>query len=226
MRIRSLVAPMALFLLACGGGSADQKSAAPKKEGAAPAPAKVEVKVTSKSVTSAPAGVTVDGKVVAGATFTDSTGDNVLLLTEVARHPGKNEDEQSAELYGYQFVNAGGAWKQVWKIQDFVKDCPVDITCSHLTDSVRISDIDQDGLAETLFAYRLACRGDVSPPDQKVLMHEGETKYALRGTAGQSAPGVKVKGKYEPDPAFDKAPAGFLDAAISTWMRFGEEKLD
>ena len=30
--------------------------------------------------------------------------------------------------------------------------------------------------------YKLACRGDVSPADMKIIMYEGKTKHAVRGT--------------------------------------------
>lgn len=171
-----------------------------------------------------PAGLDLQGEVVGGARFTDSEGENLLVLTEVPEHgSGKDADMRGAELYGYRLVRTGGAWKQAWKIQDFVRECPNDITASHLPESVRVTDLDEDGLAETSFQYRVSCRGDVSPAGQKLMMHEGTTKYALRGQARIEAGGQAQGGEYEVDPAFEQAPRVFLAHAKRLWASYSLE---
>ncbi len=173
------------------------------------------------SAAAVPRGVSVTGTIVDGAHWTDRDGEHWLVLTEVGAHVAASgqQDFMSAELYGYDFVAMAGGFRQVWMTQDFVKECPIDMTCAYQRGSVRLTDLDADGQAETAFVYRLACRGDPSPPDQKLLMHEGATKYALRGTAKVVMPGIPVDGgTYTVDPAFKSAPAAFLASAAALWQ--------
>ncbi len=240
MRPLLIVLPVfALSLLACLGGEdppvtppEPTKSAdpAPKVEPATPVEPPTPVEPTGELRSSAigesdvPPGSELLGEVVGGARWTDSEGENLLVLTEVPEHgSGKDADMRGAELYGYRLVRRGGAWSQAWKIQDFVKECPNDITASHVVESVRVTDLDADGIGETSFVYRIACRGDVSPATQKLMMHEGTTKLALRGQAYIDAGGQGFGGDYEVDPAFDKAPPVFLSHAKRLWASFRKE---
>lgn len=176
-------------------------------------------------VTSLPAGLGLTGDPVSATGWTDSDGENLLVLTTVAEHPARADepDLRDAELYGYQLTKKDGAWQQAWKIQDFVRTCPNDILARHLTESVTITDLDSDGQAESAWIYRTACRGDVSPATQKLMMHEGATKYAIRGEAKISAGTETVGGSSTPDPAFNTAPPAFLSAAQALWTRYEVE---
>lgn len=171
-----------------------------------------------------PSGLDTRGEVVGGARWEDATGENLLVLTQVPEFQhGSDPDLRDAELYGYQFTEQGGTWRQVWKIQDFVRECPNDITASHIADSVAVTDLDQDGTAENSFLYRIACRGDVSPATQKLMMHEGASKYALRGTARIEMGGEGYGGEYTVDTAFDGAPTSFLEHAKERWEMYRME---
>ena len=194
----------------------------PPTEAASVEPTQVTTGVTVAPVAASalPAGLGLQGDVAIAIRFHDGAGDNLLVLTQTATHPsGADPDLRGAEVYGYQYLLKSGAWTQTWKIQDFVQDCPNDVTARHLTDSLEVTDLDGDGLAETSFIYRTACRGDVSPSTQKLLMHEGATKYALRGTARIEAGGTPFGGTYEADPAFEAAPPAFLAEADALWER-------
>jgi hypothetical protein len=81
----------------------------------------------------------------------------------------------------------------------------------------RVEDLDQDGEAETTVIYTLTCRGDVSPAPAKLIMHEGKTKYAIRGeSAYATPPGEPGEGTMAIDPAFDKVPK-LRDFAVKLW---------
>jgi len=192
----------------------------PATEAASVEATQVTTGVTVAPVAAAelPKGLGVQGEVAIAIRFHDSAGDNLLVLSQTPIHPsGSDPDFRGAEVYGYQYLLKGGAWTQTWKIQDQVKDCPNDVTAAHLTDSLEVTDLDGDGLAETSFLYRTACRGDVSPCTQKLMMHEGATKYALRGTARIEVGGTPQGGDYEVDPAFKAAPPAFLAEARALW---------
>lgn len=161
-------------------------------------------------------GVQASGRVVAVATWQESNGEH--LLVQSIREEAWKEDTRSAYLYGYHFLKTGNTYTQQWKIQDFVKECPVDITLEYLPDSPKVEDLDGDGQAETLLLYTLACKGDVSPDDMKLILHKGQTKYAIRGTRG-----LRIQGKLaeKPDMRVDaslkNAPVALQKAAVNWW---------
>ncbi|HLT24491.1 MAG TPA: hypothetical protein VK004_05145 [Ignavibacteria bacterium] len=150
------------------------------------------------------------GKPVEAASWTDSNGDNLVIITE----SGSSSD---AELYGYHFIMDGNSGEELWKIQDFVKDCEFDLRLNYVPESLSITDLDGDGIGESTFLYNMSCKSDVSPDDLKLMMHENDNKYALRGYTYISS--VDAGGDYKVDPAFNNAPAEFKDYAIQMWQR-------
>ena len=111
-----------------------------------------------------------------------------------------------------------------------------------------ITDLDADSIAETTVQYKLACSSDVSPALMKLVMHEGETKYALRGMMWYGSPEEKFTvtekdanletlpgykktdeeyfktwGRYETEKEFATAPPEFLKHAQQQWMKFAKE---
>lgn len=170
-----------------------------------------------------PASVKYDGKIVAGARWEDKNGQNVLIVCETDEKT--SGDYRSKELFAYQYILNGDDAKQLWKVNDFIKDCPVDVMLSLIPKSITVTDINKDGIAENTFLYRMSCKGDVSPDDMKLIMHEGENKYAIRGSMLMIMDGKKYGGDMKPDPAFDKGPAGFFAYAREEWKKFETEKV-
>lgn len=150
------------------------------------------------------------GKPVEAASWSDSNGDNLVIITE----SGGSSD---AELYGYHFIMDGNSGDELWKIQDFVKDCEFDLRLNYVPESLSITDLDGDGIGESTFLYNMSCKSDVSPDDLKLMMHENDNKYALRGYTYIAS--VDAGGDYKVDPAFNNAPAEFKDYAIQMWQR-------
>lgn len=228
--------PVLALALACGGGSTPAPASTPVPSPstppapAAPAPSAgtASLQRLAFSPTDVPAGLATRGTVVDGARFQDRNGLNLVLLTRVTpfkvqRQPQDDDQPWDGELYGYHFVQKGTTWEELWTIRDFERSCTFDLTCDFLKGSLEVTDLDQDGEAETSFLYRTACRSDVSPASQKLLMHEGRTKYALRGTSRIDLPGESYGGEYTVDPAFDGAPPSFLAAAKARWAAFAVE---
>lgn len=170
-----------------------------------------------------PSSVKYEGKIVAGARWDDKNGTNVLIVCETDEKT--TGDNRSKELFAYQYILDGDKAKQLWKINDFIKDCPVDVMLSLFPGSITVTDINKDGIAENTFLYRMSCKGDVSPDDMKLIMHEGENKYAIRGEMIQIMQGKKYGGQMNTDPAFNKAPTGFFAYAREQWKKFDTEKI-
>ncbi|MCC6866313.1 MAG: hypothetical protein IT280_09175 [Ignavibacteria bacterium] len=170
-----------------------------------------------------PKSVKYEGKIVAGAKWEDKNGKNVLIICETEEK--SSGDNRSKELFGYQYLLEGENAKMLWKVNDFIKDCPVDVSLALITGSLTVTDINKDGIAENTFLYRMSCKGDVSPDDMKLIMHEGENKYAIRGEMIQVMNGEKYGGQMNTDPSFNKAPAGFFAYAREQWKKYETEKI-
>ena len=110
------------------------------------------------------------------------------------------------------------AWKKVWEAKDFVNDCEFDLSLDVSWAQATVTDLDNDGVGEFAFTYVLGCRSDVSPLTMKLLMYEGSSKYALRGTNRVRVSDKDFEGgTFEVDAAFKKAPASFLEHAKAQW---------
>lgn len=156
--------------------------------------------------------------------FTDAEGEHLVQFTRTAvtwrRRKGEEVDERSQTLTVVHTV----AGKEVWRAKDFVLDCPFDLELDVDPDSLEVSDADADGQPEFSFLYRLTCRSDVSPRDAKLLLYEGKTKYALRGTSKDRTGETEyMGGEFKADPAFDTAPK-LLAFAKAKWARLMEDK--
>ncbi|MFA5405027.1 MAG: hypothetical protein WC358_08840 [Ignavibacteria bacterium] len=178
-----------------------------------------------------PSDVKYQGSIINGKRWSDKNGENIIILTTTKEHStGKKgydeEFERAKELYGYQYIKKSDGWSQVWKINDFINNCPVDITLEFIGGSLTVTDLNNDGIAETTFLYKMACRGDVSPCDLKLIMHEGETKYAIRGSMKLFVDNRWYGGDYKVDKSFNDAPSGFLEYAKEQWNKFKTEKLN
>ncbi|RAK64058.1 hypothetical protein DLM85_19130 [Hymenobacter edaphi] len=192
------------------------------------------------------------GKLLLARRWTDIAGENVLVLyrTKPAdERTTKYTDEESyVELFARQYVRQpNGQYRELWRLQDAVRNCPFDMWLGPLPGSTRITDLDRDGTTETTLIYKLTCRSDVSPSEMKLIMHESKAKYALRGfmvvpdslPAAQNMPansccldtiskaqfeapnGYKLQdGRYENEKEFRRAPRAFLAFARAQWRRW------
>ena len=152
------------------------------------------------------------GKMVNKRIWQDANGENIALFTQ-----------KKEELFVYHYtINAGKA-KELRKIYDFEKDCEFDLFLEFIDQSIQVTDLDNNNLAELAFAYRKACISDVSPKDLKLIMLENGNKFIIRGTTSIDMPGVKVDGMKNVDASFNTAPASFLSHAEKLWDKIKKE---
>ena len=167
------------------------------------------------------------GTVVAGRRWRDAAGEHTLLLTQTGKRPSRvraaelaveDEPAYDAEVYGYHYTHAvgtQGSARLLWRTVDAERGCQFDLYAGHLTEAVSLTDLDEDGVAETLFMYTTSCRSDVSPATRKLIMYEGRQKYAIRGTT--KLRGQDGGGEMAVDAAFAQAPPAFREYAVRQW---------
>ena len=163
----------------------------------------------------------LEGTPIAALRWTDANGDNVAVLSTL---PGPDESPFSRELalFADHLVLTDGAERVLRHVVDGVDDCDQDVTAEFLLGTFRVTDVDGDGLGEVTFAYELACRGDVSPAELKLLALEDGAKYIIRGSTWDSSQ-MRDVGAFEelpdgvPEPAADAWPAALWTQTQELW---------
>lgn len=150
--------------------------------------------VTSKPIdgsTFARTRIGTPGTFVTGATVIDNAGEHILVLTQLTGpsliEPG-NANERTHLQAGY-YSQSASKWVRGWTITDGV-DCPgLDHTAQFFPKQVTVTDLDKNGMAEVTVAYKLFCGGGVDPATLKIIMRQGDQKFAMRGTTRIVVPG-------------------------------------
>ena len=121
---------------------------------------------------------TIWGEVVDGFQWNDKNGENILI-----RSAARDIKTKRIHLYIYHFLKAETEFKQVRKLTDCVKNCDLDMFSSHNTESIELTDIDKDTVAEVSFSYTndCGCLEDSSAIATKLMLLTNGEKYAIRG---------------------------------------------
>ena len=182
-----------------------------------------QIKSTQLTKATLPKAIEYKGKLINAVRYTDAFGDNIVITTETGESQSKTEPDESyreADLYAYQYLLINEKWALQWKMQDFVKECPVDIECNFVKNTFAVTDLDKNGKAEVWLMYITGCHGDVSASDMKVIMYEGTSKYAMRGRNKVRVGETDYDGgQYTFDEPFKKAPATFRKHATNLWQK-------
>ncbi len=209
------------------------------------------------SKTEIPKTITYKGNFEIGYKWKDINGENYLILSSTQKIIEKvnteivDGNEYGKFIYAQQSVISNGNLKLLWNIKDYERNCPFDLDVSFIKESIKVTDIDSNGITETLIAYKLTCRSDISPSRMKILMHENQNKFGLRGYMRLLFPNqtlnendifeynesklsesqkkemyyTESEGRYENELDFKNAPKAFLDFAKKNWKELSIEKL-
>ena len=182
-----------------------------------------QFKVTKLDKNTIPKSIHYIGDIVQAVRWTDKTGDNIVILSDLGPNPNKNapDDDYSDEaLYAYHYLVSGDSSKMTWKVSDYVKQCNVDMFIYFIDKAFAITDLNQDGKAEVWIMYKFSCQGDVSPIPMKIIMYQDGKKFAVRGTTKVQVSGTEyMGGEYTFDEAFKNGPAEFRQHAERLWKQ-------
>ncbi|WP_425562960.1 M949_RS01915 family surface polysaccharide biosynthesis protein [Mucilaginibacter gynuensis] len=185
--------------------------------------ASAQVQVTKLDKKTVPASVKYSGHIIDAVKYKDSGGEYLVITTETGETPTKNSEMEGrdAALYAYHYtIEGNGVYKSTWQTYDFIKDCPVDINASFIPGTFAVTDLDKNGKAEVWLMYKTVCHGDVSPSNMKIIMHEGDKKYAVRGTNKVKLSATETEGgKYTFDEVFKNGPEAFRQYAAKLWQK-------
>ncbi len=173
-------------------------------------------------VSQLPKGITCKGEFKDGIRYFDKLGEHITIITETGSYNNEQNKQGNsgidAELSAYNFaVNEDNTIKQIWRVYDFYKDCPVDIAANFVENIFQVTDLNDDGIAEIWLMYIIGCKGDISPWNMKIIMYEGNQKFAMRGEEKVIAAGEVYGGEYKFDNAFNNGVKVFRDFAQKLW---------
>lgn len=150
------------------------------------------IKIDSISYDEIPKDLDFRGTVVEALKWSDKSGDNILIQSISGWFPWKDYDDIGStsymiqdkwEIYAYLFQKKRGEtyYKRIWRLYDYNECFGVDWYAGFIPKGTTITDIDNNGIAEISMPYVLICRGGMDPGTMKIIMYEGNKKYAVRG---------------------------------------------
>ena len=146
---------------------------------------------------------------MAGKRFRDANGDNFVFLLE-SRTPSERRGGTVA-LYAYGVVREAERERPLWHVRTIERGCRYREATAQLVDSLAVTDLDADGIAEVRWVELFDC-AEVQRPLQFVgRMIEGEARYSVHALAG--AAGLVGEPAVEPGPS--RWPGGFRAALVA-----------
>lgn len=201
-----------------------------------------------------PPSVTIPGTIKQAGIWHDNTGENILLLSrtpDLTDIPLTLYDSSvQASIHAGQWVKTDTGYRKVWQLMDQVKQCELNLILNFFEGSTSVTDLDHNGIAEVTMVYYLGCLSEVSAYQMKLIMREGDYKYALRGftcdpflvetkkepcisadsidlkkirgsfTDEELAQTGRLYGAYQSASDFTNAPPVFLDFARRQWLKY------
>jgi hypothetical protein len=134
-----------------------------------------------------PNNVSYKGKLIEAKKWTDKNGDNYLIISRFGpyRTPDPNSSDNdfgNVELNACHYLIKNNSISTLWQTSEAIKNCGSDIWIGLFPNSTAITDLNKNGITETTIVYKYFCRGDVSPANLKVILHEGKKTYSLKGS--------------------------------------------
>ena len=130
--------------------------------------------------------ISYQGEFVSAHSFQDKLGMNIIVLSanpETIEKVQEYDDREThyGKVHAYQYTVANDKATLLWDMHDEERQCDFDLSIGFIFETPSVTDLDENDLAEVAVVYGKACRSDMSPAAMKLIMHQGEEKYALRG---------------------------------------------
>jgi len=127
------------------------------------------------------------GDVTDGYKWEDKKGENIFIRSVLV-----DSKSNSIHLYFYHFLKETEEFILMRKLTDYVKNCDLDMFANHNIESIELTDIDKDTIAEISFSYSVdcSCLEDSVPIKTKLMLFTKGEKYGIRGTISQKANGL------------------------------------
>ncbi len=187
-----------------------------------------QIRFTKLDSSSLPKNLNYVGHLINAVKWTDSLGPNYVMTTETGNVQSKTTDQKGykdAALYAYHYVVRSDSSTLIWKVYDFNNECDLDLSLYFIDKTFTVTDLDKNGVGEVWLMYKSSCTGDVSPASMKIIMYEGNKKYALRGESKVKVSATEfMGGNFTLDNNFKTGNISFRQYAEKMWLQNKLEK--
>lgn len=163
------------------------------------------------------------GNIVKAFMWNENLSENYILYCETDVYDSGTDmpDGKNKEFYIYYYIVQNGETNLMWKINDFVKDCEFDLETHFINEALTVTDLDENGIKEIWTMYRFGCKSDVSPWPLKLIMYEGNEKYAIRGETRDYAQSYNKEedSPKKTDVKLKNADGRILEYALNLWKK-------
>lgn len=181
------------------------------------------IQILSIGYNDIPRELNVRGVLVEALEVLDKNGTNLIVCTQTGMFPVSVKNDQGlyekmndrAELSFYHFLKVGDSYQILGELHD-EQDCDgFDLYNGFTKESLAITDLNGNGIAEVSFQITKSCRSDVSPAERKLFFFESGKVFYLQGE-------TTIK---EVSPAAPVASAGLTGSyaekyIMDKWSRF------
>jgi hypothetical protein len=201
------------------------------------------IEVTKLNKEELPQEIKIPGKIIEAMTWIDKNGKNYFIQyvgEDIRQDFEDHESFYKKEIFACQYVEKNEKIDSLWGFE-YKRGCGNSLELKFIPNSVYVTDLDSNGVTETTFFYKTACRSDMSPADIELIMHENKNKYTLKGTSFISYSSIHEKidldnyefnletalgkklyndvfsGRFVHAHDFDNAPKQFIKFAIEKW---------
>jgi hypothetical protein len=167
-----------------------------------------------------PKEIIVKGTISECVKFADAKGTHILVVTEYVNGEYMTPSYVS-EIFAGDFLETDSKYHLLWKIWDSSNS--VDATVGYEKGSLKIFDLDSNGIADSRFFYSIVKEG-ADPETLKYMMHLNTIKLAIRG----EIPVEDDPKQYQKniDKAFEQIPLNIKKIASDDWDNFINTKFD
>jgi len=167
-----------------------------------------------------------NGVFIDGVRWKDTKGNHVVFYSATGLYDSRDPDPGdgiNSEIFAYHYTyddNPDYA-KRVWMFEESVLNCPLATILEFLDQSLRITDLNNNGDAEIWFVYRGGCTGDITPFGMSIVMYERDKKYMVDGEVQVILSNKeKIGGEYNYDRNFSSLPDNFRKYADELWKHY------
>ena len=166
----------------------------------------------------------VEGEIAVAFTFNDKLGTNYIIYTE--KEVENNIDSQTKDISIYHFKKSKNKITLLSRVHDFIECSTNDaFGLFILKNSLSITDLNKDGIAEVTFLYSYNCFCDGGPMNLKLMMLTNGKKYVIRGlvltTGLETTPdALKMILSLDINKELKEAPKPFVEFMKKRWKAY------
>jgi hypothetical protein len=162
---------------------------------------------------------------VSGYHWKDKRGDNNVILSQTK--PFEKVEGSPMRYVEIRAVNLKSLATEkreiIWEYKDSQEKCHEvnNLIARFIRGSFTVTDLNNNGVCEVWFMYKMSCRTDISPARLKLVMHEGEKESVITGHTRVGRKDAQyLGGDHELDANFNAAEQRFADYGLELWEKF------